>query len=134
MARIDRQTIPNRPGATRPVDPARSRARDTQRLHGLLDGDGAPEIERARTSQAPRDAASVLAPEADHLSALVGMSRDRMIGSLTRIEHMIARIQEREGTGGTPNEMTLARMMINEHLRRLRIVEAGEGEPSGGGR
>ena len=108
------------------VDALRGRARDAQRLHGLGEQGGNVEPERLDRPRTGPEIGSISAPDADYLAPLVGMSRDRMIGSLTRIEHMISRLQEREGTQGEPNEMTLARMMISEHLRRLRIVGAGE--------
>lgn len=137
MARIDRPRIPPRPaGGAQRIDPVRAKARDIQRLHETPGGAGGAEaIERGTGGARAQEPHSIAAPDTDYLAPLMGMSRDRIIGSLTRIEHVIARMQEREGTDGTPDEMTLARMMIAEHLRRLRIVGAGDaGGPFGGPR
>ena len=128
MARIDQSRIPPRPaGGTRGVDPVKRRARQIESLHGT-DGrevrvpDGAP---AARKPAAP----SLVAPSEAYLTPLVGMSRDRIVASLSRIENTMARLQAQEGTEGVADEVTLARMMISEHLRRLRLV--GEAPAAG---
>ena len=133
MAGIDPSRVPSRPGATPSIKRTRNRAREIERLHETPEDRAAREI--APSTEAPRreEAASVVAPSVEYLRPLVGMSRDRVIASLSRIENTIARLQERDPEAGEATEMTLARMMIGEHLRRLRIVgEAADGPFPGG--
>ena len=124
MARIDQPRIPPRP-AGRPGQVDRVRARQNQ-IEQLYRAPGEPQTEEAPV-EAPRarEAQSVEAPGVEYLEPLVGMGRDRMVASLSRIENVMARLQQAGGTDGAPDEITLARTMINEHLRRLRIVERG---------
>ena len=124
MARIDQSRIPPRP-AGRPgrVDRVRAKQNQVERLYrtpaeAQVDE---PAIEAPRARQVQ----SIAAPGPEYLEPLVGMSRDRMVASLSRIEGVMARLQDAEGTTGQPDEITLARTMIAEHLRRLRLV--GEG-------
>ena len=130
MARIEQNRIPPRPsGRARGPDPVRRKAREIERLHelpGTEERDARP-IGRTERSAPVAPAASVTAPGTEYLEPLVGMSRDRMIAGLTRLEHAMARL---EGTGG-PDEMTLARTMLAEHLRRLRLVETERTGPFG---
>ena len=122
MARIEQNRIPPRPSArTDRVDRVRNKAREIEALH-KAPGEAQPE-EPAVEAPRAREVQSIAAPGPEYLEPLVGMSRDRMVGSLSRIENVLARMQERGGTDGAADEVTLARMMINEHLRRLRLVE-----------
>ena len=131
MAGIDPSRIPSRPGSAPSVKRVRNRAQEIERLHETPEDRAAREI--APTAEAPRreEAASVTAPGVEYLRPLVGMSRDRVIASLSRIENTIARLQERDPNGEESTEMTLARMMIGEHLRRLRIVGEQADTPPG---
>ena len=125
MARIDQPRIPPRPAA-RPgqVERVRPKARQIEALH-KAPGEASPEFEPSARPAPLRESPSIDAPGVEYLEPLVGMSRDRMVASLSRIESTLARI---EGDGdGAPSEMTLARMMIAEHLRRLRLVEQDRG-------
>ena len=134
MARIDQQRIPPRPSATpRGVDPVRRRAQEVERLHeapGTEDRE-ARSVERAAPARPAREPASIAAPGTEYLEPLVGMSRDRVIAGLTRLEHAMARLEETQATGGA-TEMTLARTMLAEHLRRLRLVDIDRSGPFGG--
>ena len=132
MARIEQQRIPPRPAArTGKADPVRRRAREVERLHetpGVEDRE-ARAVERTARAAPSAEAQSIEAPGVEYLAPLVGMSRDRMIAGLTRLEHAMARLDG----GGGPNEMTLARTMLAEHLRRLRLVDVDR-TPAGSGR
>ena len=132
MARIEQQRIPPRPaGSPRGVDPVRRRAREVERLHetpGTGEREARP-IDRTERAARVREPASIDAPGAEYLEPLVGMSRDRVIAGLTRLEHAMTRL---EGGGGAPTEMTLARTMLAEHLRRLRLVDVDRSGPFGG--
>ena len=132
MARIDQNRIPPRPsGRTGKADPVRRRTREIERLHeapGTEERD-ARAVERTGGSAPAMEVESIAAPGVEYLAPLVGMSRDRMIAGLTRLEHAMARLER----GGAPDEMTLARTMLAEHLRRLRMVDVERG-PGGSGR
>ena len=134
MARIDQQRIPPRPaGSSRGVDPVRRRAREVERLHeapGTEDREARP-VGRTGPAQALREPLSISAPGAEYLEPLVGMSRDRVIAGLTRLEHAMARLETGRGDGA-PTEVTLARTMLGEHLRRLRLVDVDRADPFGG--
>lgn len=134
MARIEQQRIPTRPAArTGKADPIRRKAREIERLHETPDVEDrdARAVERGASAGPVRAVESIEAPGVEYLAPLVGMSRDRMIAGLTRLEHAMARL---EGSGGGgPNEMTLARTMLAEHLRRLRIIDVDR-TPAGSGR
>ena len=121
MAGIDPSRIPSRPNSPQPVRRTR-RAPGIEKLHEAPEDRAPREIVPTVETERRTPAESVSAPSAEYQRPLVGMSRDRMIASLTRIEHTIARLQERDAELGEATEMTLARMMIGEHLRRLRIV------------
>ena len=125
MARIDQPRIPPRP-AGRParVDRVRQKARQIEGLH-KAPGEAKPEFEPSARTQPAREVQSIDAPGVEYLEPLVGMSRDRMVASLSRIENVLSRLSSR--TDGGPDEMSIARMMINEHLRRLRLVDQDRG-------
>lgn len=126
MARIDRPHIPPRSAlGVRGLDPVRPRDRHVPQPQGVREGE-LPGVEALAGTGPGEPAPSITAPSADYLRPLAGMSRDRVVASLTRIEHALARLQEHEGTADATDETTLARVMISEHLRRLRIVSAGE--------
>lgn len=132
MARIE-QRIPPRPaGGARTVDPARRRAREVERLHETPEGEdrAARRVGGSGPAAPLREAASIAAPGTEYLEPLVGMSRDRVIAGLTRLEHAMARLED-GSAGGRASEMTLARTMLAEHLRRLRIVDVDRSGPFG---
>ena len=134
MARIEQPRIPPRPAArTGKADPVRRRAREVERLHQTpeVEDRDARAVEGAGRAAPPPEAQSIEAPGVEYLAPLVGMSRDRMIAGLTRLEHAMARLDG--AGGGAPSEMTLARTMLAEHLRRLRLVDVERG-PAGSGR
>ena len=134
MAGIDPSRIPSRPGGTPSIQRTRNRAREIERLHETPEDRAPREIVPSTETPRREEATSVVAPSVDYLRPLVGMSRDRVIASLSRIEHTIARLQERDAQAGEAAEMTLARMMIGEHLRRLRIVGEAADESFPGAR
>ena len=124
MARIDQNRIPPRPSArTDRVGRVRAKQNQVERLYKTPGQEQAEEV--AAEAPRARTVESVTVPGVEYLEPLVGMGRDRMVASLSRIEGAMARLQEAEGTSGAPDEITLARTMIGEHLRRLRIVERG---------
>ena len=138
LARIEQQRIPPRPaGGSRGVDPVRRRAREVERLHeapGTEDREARP-VGRAGPAAPAREPASIAAPGTQYLQPLVGMSRDRVIAGLTRLEHAMARLESGAATAGRDapaTEMTLARTMLAEHLRRLRLVDVDRSGPFGG--
>lgn len=134
MARIDQQRIPPRPaGSPRGVDPVRRRAREVERLHetpGTEERETRP-VGRSGPAAPAREPASIAAPGTEYLEPLVGMSRDRVIAGLTRLEHAMSRLEGGAAASGRATEMTLARTMLAEHLRRLRLVDVDRSGPGG---